>query len=288
MSRILAVLLLVAAVAGGEAIRLVSADAELAVDPGTARLIRFGPLGGRNLVWVHPSPTAGRPTKGGWINYGGDKLWIWPQERWAELAGKSWPPPMDVPAMPWSASVADGVVTATSPPLPGFGVRLVRTFALAAIGVGCTVTDRCQVVSGATVPTGLGYWDVAQIPLPRDLRVDGLGGEGVWVFSGEAWRWRRDGTGYCLDRSASVRGKVGFDADALIAVDGEGVLTLRARPVAGVACPPGERAQVYSEPDASPDLPPGCPSYLELEFTAPLHPDRPLIVDWSWAPASGR
>lgn len=69
-----------------------SQHVEMVIVPDINRIVRFGRPGGPNLLWVDPEAENGPAMP--WKNWGGEKLWFWPQERWPEL-GSPWPPPMD-------------------------------------------------------------------------------------------------------------------------------------------------------------------------------------------------
>jgi hypothetical protein len=44
-----------------------------------------------------------------WLNYGGDKCWVWPEDDWATRSGKYWPPPTDRPgAITHQAEIVEG------------------------------------------------------------------------------------------------------------------------------------------------------------------------------------
>ena len=44
------------------------------------------------------------PPGGDWKNFGGDWLWPVTQSRWAQFAGKDWPPPSFVADAPWEGT----------------------------------------------------------------------------------------------------------------------------------------------------------------------------------------
>ena len=73
-----------------ECYRLSNGTAELIFVPQIGRIMRFGRVGGPNVLWENPAlagkarPASARAKE--WVNYGGDKLWPAPQDRW------TWPP----------------------------------------------------------------------------------------------------------------------------------------------------------------------------------------------------
>src|SRR5262245_60839367 len=70
--------------------RMTNGTVELILVPQIGRIMRYGFVGGPNVLWENPA-MHGKvvPPKAGdkeWANYGGDKLWPAPQDRWG------WPP----------------------------------------------------------------------------------------------------------------------------------------------------------------------------------------------------
>ena len=51
---------------------------ELTVSGPLGRIMRFGPSGGENLMWVNEAavPADGQPAKPGYVHRGGDKVWV--------------------------------------------------------------------------------------------------------------------------------------------------------------------------------------------------------------------
>src|SRR5579862_9449152 len=72
------------------AYRLTNGAAELIFVPQIGRIMRYGYVDGPNILWNNPA-MAGKAADAddaakNWPNFGGDKLWPAPQERWP------WPP----------------------------------------------------------------------------------------------------------------------------------------------------------------------------------------------------
>ncbi|MGV3617232.1 MAG: hypothetical protein ACO1SV_18040 [Fimbriimonas sp.] len=67
--------------------RLSNGTVDLVVVPKIGRVMRFGYIGQRNLLWENPKVDgASKPTPGEYVAYGGDKMWPAPQTLW------NWPP----------------------------------------------------------------------------------------------------------------------------------------------------------------------------------------------------
>ena len=97
------------------------------------RVIQFT-FAGKDLFWVNPllvgktPPTGGLAADGGWLNYGGDKLWPAPQG-WDNDA--QWPGPPDavLDGQPYRTELMDGgaALRLTSRDDPRSGIRFSRT-----------------------------------------------------------------------------------------------------------------------------------------------------------------
>lgn len=288
MPRSLAALVLcAAALAATEApIRLRSPGLEVAIDAASGRILGFAPHDAGELLWRHPDAAA-HPV-GGWLNLGGDKLWLWPIGSWQAVTGAGWPPPSDRPGLRWSADERPGAVLLRSPPIAGFDVRLEREIALSG-ATSLRIVNRLVALrpDAARPPSAL--WMVSQLRVPLDLLVGPLGDRTARLdMLGEHRAWlpqpAADGRLSFAIRP-SYKAKAGADADTITAVYAAGSLVLRSEAVPG-AWRPGERAQVYSEPDGSPDLPTGTPGFVEAEFTAPIGTAQAqeLTVTWTWRP----
>ena len=97
------------------------------------RVVQFT-LGGKEFLWVNPElagrspPPSGLAPDGGWLNYGGDKLWPAPQG-WDN--DSQWPGPPDavLDGQPYRAEMLDGgaALRLTSRDDPRSGIRFSRT-----------------------------------------------------------------------------------------------------------------------------------------------------------------
>jgi len=263
---------------GRRAYRVADDWSEVVVVPGLRRLMHFGPAGGPNMLYVNPVALAA-PPKGpaAWANYGGDKVWFWPQQPvW------TWPPPGDAAADPGHvvASKIGPILRTRSEPVSRYDVTIKRTFALryGKLGIESALrpTDRA-----ATKLDGVAVWQITQVPRPdrilarltpgaeprpvpqatdapdeRRLPVVAThaGGRVIEVSTGPG----ETDDGY----------KSHFDADRLATLHGDRLFVLTH---VGPAGPyrPGERAQVFASPRPSAPSMGGAPPYVELEFTGP-------------------
>jgi hypothetical protein len=256
--------------------RLTNGTVEVVVVPRVARILRYGYVGGPNLLWEGATAANG-PKIGEWVNYGGDKAWPWPQDDWGTVTtGKygGWPPPPDVDQQPHEAKVVGtDTVRTTSAVLKGFGLRIVREITLAPTGTKLTVVTRFEQAEG-DAPLPVAPWTVTQVPhtegetpfLVRQIPGTFLS-QGIRREDAGAADWKlgeKQGNVLTVTHSKDSSGKAFFDGDAIGAVYGDTLFTVRAdtRLVPPAQYVPGDRAQIYQNDKGTP--------YAEWEFTAPL------------------
>jgi hypothetical protein len=135
----------------------------LAVCPDAGRIVEFGLVGERNLLWLNASldPEEAR-TKKQWLNWGGDKIWPAWQSAWPEIMGRGWPPDEVLDGSPWELVERDErrlvMESGTSPHL---GVRLRREIQLAPGGPRVTIRNTMTRVSPSPHPVHI--WSVSQV-----------------------------------------------------------------------------------------------------------------------------
>ncbi len=266
-----------------EAWRLSNGVAEVVVVPEVSRVMRYGFVGGPNLLWDNPL-TFGKPAKiGEWPNIGGEKAWPWPQNDWPKYQGADWPPPPGADQTPYQAEVIGGdTLRITSPPLIGFGFRIVRDITLAPQGARVTVHTRFEKYADG-IDRPVAVWTILQARVPDGplLARTVPGSTLTGGYRPEETHGWQNGTVAPVASGSSVlavtrplanSGKVFFDADLLAARYGDTLLTVRAD-LPGVplsAFQPGDRAQIYSNPKIADDVKRGILPYVELELTGPL------------------
>ena len=113
---------------GRPAYRLTDGRSEAVVVPGIGRVMRFGLVGGANLLW-NAVPGA-EPKFGPWVNYGGDKSWLGPESSWDTWrnGGGNWPPDaaQDGQLGATAEVLTGGKLRLTTPLSPQNGVQLTR------------------------------------------------------------------------------------------------------------------------------------------------------------------
>jgi hypothetical protein len=257
--------------------RLSNGKAELIVSQATGRVVRFGPPGGPNLLWENPQARAVAGPMGGWLNWGGDKVWLWPQDDWGKWCqGNNGRPPGDPASESHQVEVAGLRLRMTSPVVPGYGVRVVREIELDAHGCGASFVNRVQQVGAASASRPIAPWTVTQVPAPRQVLARLLPDAmppGYAPFPGCSWdQAQASGRIATMTRPGDRSVKMGLDADALAATVAD-LLFIVSTPAAGNDAGPFEpfrRAHVYCDPDQSAFKPASQAPYTELEFTAPL------------------
>jgi len=256
-----------------DAVWMASAHAEAAVVPRIGRIVRFALRGGRNALWTNPA-LEGRPAPDAerakeWANYGGDKLWPAPQDRW------SWPPDLALDGAAHEADTLGGVVL-TSPASAKAGIRFVREIRLSPGGAELRVRNVMENVSGK--PVEWSVWEVAQVDRPSFVALPvhraGRFPKGYRAFPGAEPR-----SSFLAVKAGEVRmrrdpkrgAKIGGDSPLgwvrAVWPDRRLSLSVELRPGVrverGAAYPDGGCAlELWSNPDPLP--------YMELELLGPI------------------
>lgn len=271
------------------------------------RVMGFG-MAGRSVVWRHPNlgeliaraRVAKSPSERGgleWLNFGGEKGWPWPQDKWPETWGAGWPPPAAFDRDTYQVTQIPGGVRMVSG--SERGVRCVREVRMTEAGA-LRVKTRFEAM-GERVDekqdTEVAAWTVMQLPFGEmDAEVD-LKDVSTWEVmkgfgeAGKPWTGAKEssGTGAGGTRTVTLplRGgasqKVGADGGAL--VYRRGGLTIEGRILSvGIGRSFGnERLQVYRGEVGEKAL---AMDYVELEMTGlrrKLRSEGPaeLEVEWS-------
>ena len=259
------------------ALRLFNGTAEAVIVPSIGRVMRYGYVGGENLLWEDPKLFGQRGAgvdQKTWRNFGGEKVWPWPQSDWPRYGGREWPPPIEVDQRPHEATVVDrSTVRLVSPVLPGYGVRVARTFRLAPTGSRLTMTIEFIPTRDQRPPAV--PWTVAQLRVPDLMMARLAPGAGTAYKPMDKFDWpgvkRIDTRALQLERTPGRAEKIGIDADLLIWVKGSTFFVQRSLSAVSSDFAPAERAQIFSQK--------GKDSYVEYEFVAPRG-ERSMTVTW--------
>ena len=290
---------------GWDAYRLSNGTVEAIVVPSIGRIMHYGYAAdgeAGNVLWTHPDlDGVEEQSTGDWQNFGGDKVWPWPQNESGGVAGwpahvaENWPPPADFRGIPWDAAVEDGSLVMTLPDSDEFAVAVRRRITLAATGSELVV-ESTFLPTVADAPYPVGPWHITQIPQPTSTVV-ALGETTAplaptWL--GDAEREGdvvqvvipmspRDGHAAIelLPMEGEQDAKVGLDVNILAAGMERAERSLVY--VQNVVAAKGERyttraerAQVYlANPNSG-----GLVPWTELEFAGPVGGRAALAVRW--------
>lgn len=263
-----------------EAWHLSNGKIDVVVVPSIGRIMHFGPTTGHNVLWVQPDAARYNKQYVGFDNYGGEKIWLWPQE--------TWPPAGD--GIRYHAEYRDNVLTLTSEVIAPYNIQIIRTIALHASKPSMTVTSRFKPATPEAKPPRVALWTVAQIRLPDLVNVEldrdahppyiaDLGILPAWPITS-----LKDRTATFV-RDPKLEAKSGLESSAITIVYPEIALRYTATHVAHGLFDPHTRAQVYVQSDTFNTHPPHLPPYAEIEFVSSWPTDSDpwpaLIVTWS-------
>ncbi len=242
---------------------------EAVVVPAVGRVMQFRFAGEADGPFWANAALLGRqrdPAARDWANFGGDKVWPAPQEDWARLAGRPWPPPVGFDGRPMEATVDSGGVTLVSPIDSSYGIRVRRRIELTARQAVMIITTRLEKTTGA--PVEIGVWTVTQVREPvmvgavlADASPSGAG----FVLQSEtppAGVKTADGL-VTLVRDPAHNTKIGLRAATLIWVGERELLRIDSPLVPDARYPDqGCSAEIYTNADPL--------AYEELETLGPL------------------
>lgn len=255
-----------------DAVHLSNGHAEVVIIPSGGRIIRYGRPGGSNILWENPFDDPATADLGlrGWHNPGGDKVWIWPDGQWKNIAGKAWPPMWEMDAANFEITINDDAVRLVSPPVPAYGLRIVREIQLDDDSSALQSINRFEPV-GQPTTTPVGLWTVTQVPaLPRVMALVEPGSEVRYLSFERLAGADLVGPAAVLRRDPAQTTKVGLDGTAF-RIEQDGVaFTQRLVGTSDGEWAKGERAQFYVEQDQ-----PHRSTYMELELTSP----RAVVTD---------
>ncbi|MGD0390511.1 MAG: hypothetical protein ABSC42_16320 [Tepidisphaeraceae bacterium] len=252
-----------------DSLRITNGTIEAIVVPSIGgRLMRFAMVGGNNVLWKNPTvPTSQAGQSGHW---GGEISWPWPQDQWLQRTGRAWPPPPASDQYPYDCQIQSNGVRLISQTLHGYDARIVRQFTLASRGAEMTEEISLEPAGPAAGQLPAAVWSIAEVPVTKNIFAR-QPGQTLRRLGFAPWPGPPKVIGgiLILDRPAETKSKVGLDADLLAVVLGRQLLSIEIRSVwPAVGYVPGEKAQLYSEPDSSPEVL-GLGGFTELEFTSP-------------------
>ncbi len=285
---------------GWRAFELDNGTVRAIVVPDLARVMHYGfsDAGERgNVLWTNPD-VAGQAPNGEWTNYGGDKVWPWPQpdpNGWPTHFGGDWPPPSPFAGVAWAGRLDGNAVVLEGPAADVYDVRPTRTIRLDPEGSGLTVTSTFTPTDPNDTGVPAGVWHVTQIPRDQATIVAfpaKAPANAKWMVPPDPNRLadvanELDGGAIAL-APIGPSAKVGLDVPRLAAgITGRGpeaVLVQRIVSAKGDAYrEANDRAQVWMLGTDGGDANP----WAELEFTSPLGQAPSLAVRWELLRADG-
>ena len=268
-----------------DAVQMSNGTVEVVIVPQIGRIMRYGLADGPNILWNNPDLlgkiTDMNSASKDWLNYGGDKLWPAPQERWG------WPPERALDSGPQTIKILPNHhVLMTGVAVEKLGVQFRREIALDPTGTGVTLTN--TLVNVSTKDVDWGIWEVAQTDDPTETRIalnkTGHFPTGYYVFGADPLApdaFSLTETQLVMKRSPTRSAKVGGDAPGgqLEALIGGMKFAFSARVEPNALYPDTGCAQeIYTNPDPA--------KYVELEQLGPLKTlkpgaSRPFVTHWS-------
>ena len=150
------------------------------VSPATGRIVSFRGGDGVERLWVGDAAGARMAqAAGGWVNYGGDKLWVSLQATWkiSQDQNGDWPPDPTIDGKPWAlldhhatsdtASHGKPTLSIRGGPVGSVGVIAQRDITID--GDALVIDNRIRRV--ARSPHAVHAWSVTQARLPRYVLV---------------------------------------------------------------------------------------------------------------------
>ena len=153
-----------------DAVALDNGLVRLEVSPAAGRVTHFGPVGGRNLLWIAAAPAAG--DEQAYDNVGGDKLWPTSQMLWGAATGNDlWPPDGVIDGSPWQLVVADGQrIVIRSAESDDYGLVVTREFRLIDNAAQARISN--TLLRTRPNPFPVSAWTVTQVRMPERAVLD--------------------------------------------------------------------------------------------------------------------
>lgn len=265
-----------------DAYRISNSTVDLVVIPRLGRIMRYGMVGGDNILWENPAFSGKEPDPKSkeWQAFGGDKLWLAPQSFWG------WPPPNELDYGPYVGTPILNGIKLVGPKNARFGIHFEREITLNPKSSEVTIINR--MVNDAKYTVRRSLWPVAQIDNPDRVTV-GLHTTKEWPKGYYNYERPQSPAEFCEEVGTNLvmkinpkeTAKYGFAArdGVILAVKGKLIFTVTAKYQSGKEYPDkGSAQQVFlnNEPDR----------YVEMELTSPMEWVKPgeskeLVVHWT-------
>lgn len=141
--------------------KLTNGAVDLVLVPSIGRIIRYGKVGGPNVLWENPRMSGKLPfASKDWQNFGGDKLWPAPQSAWG------WPPDTEIdPGEHEVKLLPNGHLLVSGKASEKSGIRFEREVAMDASGSGVRIINR--MINSSQKPLRWAIWEIAQVDDPQ-------------------------------------------------------------------------------------------------------------------------
>ena len=238
---------------------------EAVIVPDWRRVMSLNRVGQKNVLF-NSFKLPDTRSENVFANFGGEKAWLWPQDQWVNASGvlTMFPPPDDNGASAGLnvVDVSHDTLTLETGVMKTAPVFMRRTYRIEKDGA-LHVRTQTRPADGAVVDTKWRVWSVLQ--LPRPLRVEArLKGEKRYKPMSSGVPLSSDGTTAVMHPFGATYGKVGLDADQLVAIyDTFRIVFTHTNPPEFVTG--AELAQLYVTNFSKTDP---REEYIELEFLA--------------------
>jgi hypothetical protein len=206
------------------------------------------------------------PASPDWVNFGGDKAWPSPQDDWARIAPRGWPPPVGFDGLPMEAVRDGSAVILVSAVDPSYGIRVRRRIELAADRPVMTITTRFEKTAGP--PMEVGVWTITQVRDPVAVYAvlpDPPRSGAAYVRMSEELpaNLKVENGLIALTRDPHKNRKIGVRAGTLVWLGRSELLRIDSALVPGARYPDQESsAEIYTNEDPL--------AYVELEILGPV------------------
>ena len=137
------------------------------VAPNIGRIIGYHRVGEPNMLWLDAVPSSDKNEKpeDEWINYGGDRVWLSPQDLWWEISCRH-TPDGTTDGEPMEVIYADTrKIIIKSNVSYAHGIRLTRTISLPDDDTTVRIDNHLERVLANSYPVQI--WAIAQVHLPK-------------------------------------------------------------------------------------------------------------------------
>lgn len=261
-------------VAKDDAVFLRNNVIECTIQPQIGRMMQLSFVGGENMLWIDPKAEENAPGEFSWKNYGGLKIWLWPQNDWKKIYGKGWPPPKEMDIGPYSFELIPNGVRLTSPIIPGYQMQIVQDFIIpddASPIVMHTVMLKQGSICEKNSDACIGLWLVAQVPTTNNeifAELSSIDSKLYPLDNNDAViKESVGGDLYKLSQqNENAKAKSGMIGRKFVLKTANGSSCTFVRKGDAALHNPGEEMQLFFSPKVADDFSPDAGPYAELEF----------------------